>query len=183
MLEDVRLVLHVPGPLPDLNTFLDEKARSRQQPDALGRRPNLYAKAKKEWHGYIRALLPATARQLPPSAFTFVWRELDRRRDPDGFTAGGRKLIFDALQRAGVLAGDGWRCVLDFRDHWFVHERPGLTLVVAERVLPERADAEAFLAAAPPPRARAVPILRPPSRREKAAVMRELLRRPGAKVM
>lgn len=48
----------------------------------------------------------------------FEWVEPNKRRDPDGFTSGGRKVILDALQHAKVLPGDGWRHVLGFTDTW-----------------------------------------------------------------
>jgi len=37
--------------------------------------------------------------------------EPDRRRDPDNVMSAGMKIILDALNYAGIIEDDGWRCV------------------------------------------------------------------------
>lgn len=75
-----------------------------------------------------RQRLPERARGWRfPVGLTFRWWEPDARRDPDGISGGGRKLLIDALTtctgrcaagcslHAGVLPTDGHRDVFRFR--------------------------------------------------------------------
>ena len=41
--------------------------------------------------------------------------EPNARRDPDNVTSGAQKVILDALQQMGVLAGDGRKYIADIR--------------------------------------------------------------------
>ena len=68
-----------------------------------------------------------------PAYFTYLHFEPNRRRDPSNFTSAAQKIIEDALQKAGILQGDGWRDVLGFRHWWQVSRDPGVFLVVADR--------------------------------------------------
>jgi len=43
-----------------------------------------------------------------PVRFRFCYVEPNRQRDPDNIDSGGRKVILDGLQHAGVIPGDGW---------------------------------------------------------------------------
>lgn len=61
--------------------------------------------------------------------FKFEWVEKNRKRDKDNVAAGGRKIIFDALVKNGILLGDGW----DFVDGWvdtFTTNKSGSGVVV-----------------------------------------------------
>lgn len=113
------MILFVPGPLPGLNELFAARGRTRQI--GAARQTSEYARAKKRWSGVI-ALLVRVNRIEPiePSAWTWLWVELHRRRDPDNFSAAGRKLVLDGLHDARVLRSDGWTHVLEQRDHWIV---------------------------------------------------------------
>lgn len=148
----VRLVLALPGPLPGLNEILRAKGASYvpRLGTAPARRPNGYNTLKRQWSHTIKLIAHAEQlRPVGPSAFTWVWLERDKRRDPSNLTSGGRKLIEDALLEAGILAGDGWQHVLDLRDHWLVMPgRVGVVVIAAERVL-ERDEALALVTGRP----------------------------------
>ena len=60
-------------------------------------------------------------------------REPNKRRDPDGFCAGGAKVVIDALKTAGVLDNDGWRHIVGLRHTWSVDAtRPGVLVTITE---------------------------------------------------
>lgn len=144
----VTMWLHIPGPLPALNDLFDLRMRGARRANHEGKRSNGYSDAKRYWASVVQGLvLQRRLTPIGPSAFTWVWFELDKLRDPDGLTAGGRKLALDALKTAGIIAGDGWRHVLDCRDHWVVApQRVGVTVIAADRVL-EREEAMAHVMA------------------------------------
>lgn len=54
-------------------------------------------------------------------AVGFEWHEPDRKRDIDGVSAGGRKLILDGLVAAGVIESDGPRCLAGFAAESFLY--------------------------------------------------------------
>lgn len=64
---------------------------------------------------------------------TCVWHEKNRRRDPDNFTAGGTKIILDALVERQVLKNDGWSEIAGIRHSWVVDAvRPGVFVTLEE---------------------------------------------------
>jgi len=52
----------------------------------------------------------------------YTWHEPNRRRDLDNI-ASAHKYVQDALVKAGVLQGDGWRHVAGFSDSFEVDKR------------------------------------------------------------
>ncbi len=81
-----------------------------------------YGVFKKKWAQTVT--LYAREQQFPaiaePAFFEFEFGEPNRRRDPDNFTGGAQKIIFDALQDAGLLKNDGWEQVLGISHTWRV---------------------------------------------------------------
>lgn len=68
-----------------------------------------------------------------PVALSFEWVEPNKRRDPDGFTAGGTKVLIDALKTSGVIANDGWKNVAAIAHTWRVDQRaPGVHVTITE---------------------------------------------------
>lgn len=124
-------VLWVPGPLPSLNELLAGRA---------GGAGNSYARTKKKWTNDI-ALLAKAARLRPMTSarIRFVWHEKHRRRNPDNFSSGGRKLVLDALVMAGVLANDGWDEVAGFIDQWMVSSNAGVMVILEPCMVANRA--------------------------------------------
>lgn len=114
--------LFIPGPLPELNNFL---GKGTHWP---------YTNAKKKWYAHIAHHI--IEQKLAPMCcvrFHFIWQELDRRRDPDNFTAIGKKFILDALVKCGVMKNDGWANVAGWSDEWVViPERPGVLIFMEE---------------------------------------------------
>lgn len=122
----VTQALWIPGPLPGENEII---AAAK----GFGGRGYGYSKLKRELTERI-ALLARAAKLRPMAAahLTFEWREPSKRRDPDNFSAGGRKFALDGLVAAGVLPGDGWAHVLGFSETWTVDKsRPGVLVTLA----------------------------------------------------
>ncbi len=129
--------LYIPGRLPGLNEILD----ARMERDTSGRytkKWNAYSDMKESWTGHI-SIIAAHQKFLAVEGgfFTYVWWEPNKMRDPSNFTAGGRKLIEDALQGCNRLRGDGWKHVKGFTDCWFVdkHDPFVCVFVHPQRVL------------------------------------------------
>lgn len=125
--------LWIRGRLPGLNEILDARMVRRG-------RWNRYSELKRTWANQV-ALQARVQRTVPiaAGAFTYLFVEPDRRRDPSNIAAGGVKLIEDALQAAGLLEGDGWSVVRDLRCHWMVDRaRVGVLVVVGDDVLGKR---------------------------------------------
>lgn len=122
--------LWIPGPLPGLNEIIEAKGNRYHG----GR--SAYTSLKKSW-GQTVGLLAQSQRLQPLEGghFVYLWREKSKRRDPSNFTAGGRKIIEDALQETALLPNDGWKQVVSFQDFWLVDTgRPGVTVwVMGER--------------------------------------------------
>lgn len=55
-----------------------------------------------------------------PVDFSFTWYCKDRRKDKDGISSGGRKVILDSLVSARIIPSDGWKHVGDFQDTFIV---------------------------------------------------------------
>lgn len=55
-----------------------------------------------------------------PCRMAYTWYEANRRRDMDNVSAYGRKVIQDALVKAGTLPGDGWAHIAGFTDEFRV---------------------------------------------------------------
>lgn len=123
-------VLEIPGHLPSLNDIIDARRTTRG-------RWNAYATLKKHWNTVVATRAHAGGFRVDvPAAFTYVFRELDQRRDPSNFIAGGIKLIEDGLQEGGLLENDGWKHVKDIRCYWVVEpKRHGVTLIISDVVL------------------------------------------------
>lgn len=68
------------------------------------------------------------------ASVAFHWVEPNRARDFDNI-AFAKKFIFDALQAAGILAGDGWKHLRGFTDSFGVDKdrpRVEVTIIKAE---------------------------------------------------
>jgi hypothetical protein len=95
-----------------------------------------YAKLKRQWTEAVWAEARAAGLHKGgpfegPARLRFEWRERDRRRDPDGVSAGGKKLVLDGLVMAKVLAGDGWKHIAGWEDSWSVDaDQPGVMVTI-----------------------------------------------------
>lgn len=114
--------LRLPLSLPGLNEIID----------ASKKHWSVYAKMKKKW-GHTVALYAKSqrfARIEKPSHFEFEWMEATAHRDPDNVSSGGRKVILDALQGAGLLENDNAKWVLSFADVFSYGKDVGVVLTV-----------------------------------------------------
>ena len=102
----MKIVIYTP--IPTLNQIIGNAAgrNGRYSPHAVNKRA-----VEAKIVGEICAQVDAGAKVSPASHFHFKWECKDRRRDPDNIAGGGQKMVLDALQKAGVLEGDGWEYV------------------------------------------------------------------------
>lgn len=67
-----------------------------------------------------------------PVFIIFRWVEKNKRRDHDN-VAFAKKFILDALVKAGILKGDGWKHVTGFLDTFDIdEENPGVEVCIVE---------------------------------------------------
>ena len=122
----------IPGPLPGLNELLDWAKRQSVTVSRKGRRWNVYADHKQYWEEMMVVCM-RNAKMQPvqhPVTIHYVWYEPNRRRDPSNVAA-GKKLIEDALIRAGILKGDGWRDIVEISDHFLIDKKkPGVLVTL-----------------------------------------------------
>ena len=114
--------LFIPGRMPGVNDLMD--ARMRQGRTGW----NAYSALKRNWSADIVKL--ARVQMFPvlgESYFTYLFDEVNKKRDPSNVIGGGVKFIEDGLKRAGQVPHDGWRHVLGIRCFWRVNiARPGV---------------------------------------------------------
>lgn len=119
----MKQTLFIPGPLPALNDYIGKDTRFSYNAD------------KKQWantiHFHVRQqhLVP-----MQRVSLRWTWYEKDRRRDPDNFSAVGKKFILDALKSSGIIPNDGWKHMRpSWEDGWEVNkEAPGVMVEMEE---------------------------------------------------
>lgn len=118
--------LWIPGPLPGANELIAEAK-------GAGGTGAEYSRLKRSWTDTVCMVARAARlRPLERAWFAFQWREKNRRRDPDNIAGGGRKLVFDGLILAKILAGDGWRVVIGWEDTFEVTDKPGVMVALLD---------------------------------------------------
>ncbi len=129
--------------MPGMNDVI--KSCSSQDWGRHGRRWNAYNELKQSWSQIVELHARRTGqRSLVGSYFTFMFAELNRRRDPDNVVGGAHKIVFDSLVGAGFIPNDGWKHVQGFSDYWLVDpERPGVLVIVTKAETLSREDAYA----------------------------------------
>lgn len=114
--------LRIPLPLPGLNDIIGTSqvhwGRYGKMKRKWGQTVGLYAKSQ----GFAKIAVP--------SHFEFEWLEASRKRDPDNVSAGGRKIILDALQDCELLENDNATWVLSFMDTFQYGKGVGVVLTV-----------------------------------------------------
>ena len=108
--------LTIPGRLPGLNEYTDA---CRTNPRA-GSKMKRQAQEVVMWH-----ILAQLHRQkfTKPVFLLFTFYEQDRRRDRDNVSSFARKVIQDALVKAGTLTDDGWDQVTGYLDRFQVDKQ------------------------------------------------------------
>ena len=107
--------LIIPGRLDGLNEYTNAN------------RNNPYAGAnmkKKNENVILKAVQACPDRQTftEPVYIRFCWVEPNRRRDKDNI-ASAKKFCLDALVKANVLQGDGWKYIIGFSDRFAVDNK------------------------------------------------------------
>lgn len=118
----------VPGPLPGLNDLLGWAKSRGDTHGRKGKRWNSYAEQKRVWEEAIFVVIRNEKISPYPGAIfvNYLWQEPNRKRDPSNIAA-AKKLVEDALVRAGILRGDGWRDVAGFTDRFVINRKqPGV---------------------------------------------------------
>ena len=121
--------LIIPGILPNLNDYIDAERMHRQKAATMKRQAE-------------QVVILAARKQLrqvkfeKPVVMRYIWWEPNRRRDKDNVSSFGRKVIQDALVRAGVLKNDGWANIEGFSDEFRVDKtNPRVEVEIREAVL------------------------------------------------
>jgi hypothetical protein len=107
--------LWIPRTLSNLNDLI------RQRGIRFGKNgASAYSASKAKLEETVGVLALARGFRVQPGcwAFSFLYVESDRRRDPDNIAGGARKVILDALQRAKLMNGDGWRTVRSIHEEF-----------------------------------------------------------------
>lgn len=115
-------VIEIPIRLPGLNEYTRQNRHHKQ----AGARMKKQVEEQLLW--YIKSQTKAKHNRV---RLVFRWREADRRRDLDNIAA-AKKFLLDAMVKAGVIPGDGWRHVVGFEDHFEVSKQPGVRVEIME---------------------------------------------------
>lgn len=118
--------LVIPGSLPGLNEYITAERQHRQKAAAM----------KKQYEHAVILLIKTQlrgARVSGPVKMSYTWYEKDRRRDKDNVSSMGRKIIQDAMVKAGVLRNDGWADIDSFEDSFDVDKKnPRIEVQITE---------------------------------------------------
>lgn len=113
-LADYRLT--IPGRLPGLNEYTEANRIHNQK----GAKMKRQSQETVMWH--ILAQLHRMHIEKPVFLL-FTFYEQDRRRDRDNVSSFARKVIQDALVKAGTLTDDGWDHVTGYLDRFKVDKK------------------------------------------------------------
>jgi hypothetical protein len=104
--------LEIKSSLPTLNQYVEVERGNRYAA----------AKLKRDTEIIIRSFINPR-RKVPewkyPVTMSYVWFLRNRRKDPSN-VAYAKKFIEDALVRAGVLEGDGFKHICGFEDQFII---------------------------------------------------------------
>lgn len=116
--------LTIKGRLPGLNEFINAERRNKYEA----------AKMKREAEELVTWSAKASRlKKFPePCVMHYRWYEATRKRDKDNVSGYGRKVIQDALVKAGYLRGDGWAHIEGFTDEFFVDKKDPRIEVIIE---------------------------------------------------
>ena len=118
--------LIIPGRLPGLNEYIDAE------------RTNRYKAAQMKREAETLVILSARrclrgSKAKGPVMMYYLWVEPNQKRDKDNISGYGRKIIQDALVKAGFLKNDGWADIVGFADDFAVNKgNPHIEVVIEE---------------------------------------------------
>ena len=112
----------IPLKLPSLNEYIEACRSSAHQG----------ARFKRDVEDSILWSMRGRREEITgPVWVRFEWYEESRRRDKDNVAA-GKKFILDALQKAGILSGDGNRNIVGFADSFVYGQGQGVVVEIEE---------------------------------------------------
>lgn len=116
--------LIIKGRLPGLNELIAAERTNRY----------MAAKLKRDAEELVIWSAKASLRgKIPtPTIMHYLWVEPNRKRDKDNISSFGRKVIQDALVKAGYLPGDGWKHIEGFTDAFAVDKNPRIEVTFKE---------------------------------------------------
>ena len=118
--------LIIPGTLAGLNEYISKCNIHKLKGAELKKKTEMLISV------HIRKQLRGVKISHPIIA-DFTWFEPNKKRDLDNISAGGKKFIFDALVKCGVLKGDGWAYVTGFTDNFYVDsDNPRIEVILRE---------------------------------------------------
>ena len=119
--------LIIPGRLPGLNEYI-KACRANKFAGAAMKKD---CETAIGWH--IKIHLKGV-KITKPVYLNYIWYEKDKKRDLDGITSFGMKVIQDALVDTGVLQGDGWKNIIGFSHSFEVsRNNPRIEILIEER--------------------------------------------------
>lgn len=114
----------IPGMLTTLNGYIEAERASRYMAAELKKTETAYVES------VMRDEYPLPDEKLD---YEFHWYWKDRRTDPDNIFF-SIKFIFDGMQGANIIQGDGWKQVGKVTHECFVDkENPRVEIFVSER--------------------------------------------------
>lgn len=122
----MKYLLTIPGRLDGLNKFIGANRSNSCAGNNMKKRNERIAGKSIEscLHG---------VKIESPVFMGYIWYERDMRRDLDNVSSFGRKVIQDALVKAAILKGDGWKYVVGFSDRFEVgKENPRIEVLIRE---------------------------------------------------
>ena len=118
--------LIIEGRLPGLNDYIDAERNNKHKA----------AKMKRDCEQVVTLYAKQSLRNWKakgPVVMHYLWVEKDRRRDKDNISGFGRKVIQDALVKAGYLRNDGWAHIERFTDDFAVDKTyPRIEVIIEE---------------------------------------------------
>lgn len=112
--------IKIVGKIPSLNEYIE----------ACRRNAHCGARLKYKIEAGIIPQLCKLKKIEKPVYITFIWHEVDKRRDKDNVSA-GKKFIFDALQKSGKLINDNNKYIIGFTDKFdYTAKENAVTLII-----------------------------------------------------
>lgn len=112
--------IKIVGKLPSLNEYVE----------ACRRNAHCGARLKCNVEAGIIPQLCKLKKIEKPVYITFIWHEVDKRRDKDNVSA-GKKFILDALQKSGKLINDNNKYIIGFADKFdYTAKENAVTLII-----------------------------------------------------
>lgn len=112
--------IKIVGKIPSLNEYIE----------ACRRNAHCGARIKYKIEAGIIPQLAKLKKIENPVHITFIWHEVDKRRDKDNVSA-GKKFILDAMQKSGKLKNDNNKYISGFTDKFdYTAKENAVTLII-----------------------------------------------------